>query len=93
MQCRILQTLCLQEVSSTKRQHRHELREAGLTAKLATKLAKHSPFSEGKALRNIITGINTDMDVNVQDLFNAGKETVTEMERQAIFVLHLQTEG
>ena len=54
-------------------------------AKLATKLAKHSPFSEGKALRNIITGINTDMDVNVQDLFNAGKETVTQMEGQAIF--------
>ena len=54
-------------------------------AKLAMKPAKHSPFSEGKALQNIITGINTDMDVNVQDLFNAGKETVTQMEGQAIF--------
>ena len=34
---------------------------------------------------NIITGINADMDVNVQDLFSAGKETVTQMEGQAIF--------
>ena len=62
-------------------------------AKLATKLEKHSPFSEGKALQNIITQINTDTDVNVQDLFSAGKETVTQMEGQAIFFLHLQTEG
>ena len=88
MQCRILQTLCLQEVSSTKRQRHHKWRETGLRqdiAKLATKLETHSPFSEGKALRNIITGINTDMAVNVQDLFNAGKETVTQMEGQAIF--------
>ena len=53
--------------------------------KLATKLEKHSPFSEGKALRNIITGINANTDVNVQDLFSAGKETVTHMEGQAIF--------
>ena len=54
-------------------------------AKLATKLEKHSPFLEGKTLRNIITGINADTDVNVQDLFSAGKETVTHMEGQAIF--------
>ena len=63
-------------------------------AQLATKLAKHSPFSEGKALRNIITGINTDMDVHVQDLFNAGKETVTQFNgRTSHFFLHLQMEG
>ena len=53
--------------------------------KLATKLEKHSPFSEGKALQNIITGINADSDVHVQDLFSAGKETVTQMKGQAIF--------
>ena len=53
--------------------------------KLATKLEKHSPFLEGMALQNIMTGINDDSDVNVQDLFSAGKETVTQMERQAIF--------
>ena len=35
-------------------------------AKLATKLEKHSPFSEGKALQNIITGIKVNTDVNVQ---------------------------
>ena len=51
---------------------------------MATKLLKHSPFSEGKALWNIITGINADSDVNVQDL-SAGKETVTQMKGEAIF--------
>ena len=30
--------------------------------------------------------INTNTDVNVQDLFSAGKETVTQMEGQAIFL-------
>ena len=54
-------------------------------AKLATKLEKLSPFSEEKALWNIITGINANTDVNVQDLCSAGKETVTHMEGQAIF--------
>ena len=54
-------------------------------AKLATELEKHSPFSEGKALRNIITGINANTDVNVRDLFSASKETVTHMEGQTIF--------
>ena len=86
MQCRILQTLCLQEVSSTKRQCRHKWRETGLTwQNWQPSLKKHSPFSEGKALWNIIMGINTNTDVNVQDLFSAGKETVTHMEGQAIF--------
>ena len=36
-------------------------------------------------MQNIIKGINADTDVNVQDLFSAGKETVTHMEGQAIF--------
>ena len=54
-------------------------------ARLATKLEKHSPFSEGKALRNIVTGINADKDVNVQNLFSARKETVRQMEGQVIF--------
>ena len=61
-------------------------------AKLATKLEKHSPFSEGKALQNIIKGINADTDLNVQDLFSAGKETVTHGRTSHLF-LHIQTEG
>ena len=90
MQLWILQALCLQEVSSTKRQCCHEWRETGLTwqnwqPSLKNILEKHSPFPEGKALRNIIMRINVDMDVNVQDLFSAVKETVTHMEGQAIF--------
>ena len=71
-------------MNSTKRQRHRKWKETG-PAKLSTKLEKHSPFSEGKALWNIFTGINTDTDVNVQDLFRAGKETVTQMEGQAIF--------
>ena len=35
-----------------------------------TKLEQYSPFSEDASLRNIITGINADDDVNVQDLFH-----------------------
>ena len=31
------------------------------------------------------TRINTDTDLNMQDVFSAGKETVTQMEGQAIF--------
>ena len=86
MQCRILQILYLQEVNSTKEAilSRMERDRTDMT-KLAIKLEKHSAFSEGKALGNIITGINADPDVNVQDLFSAGKETVTQMEGQAIF--------
>ena len=86
MQYRILQALCLQEMNSTKRQCHHEWRATGL-AKLSTKLEKHSPFSEGQALWNIITGINTDTesDANVQDLFGVVKEAVKQMEGQAIF--------
>ena len=76
MQCRILQTLC----STRSEQHKE-----AMSSKLATKLKKHSPFLVGKALGNIITGINADSDVNVQDLFSTGKETVTQVEGQAIF--------
>ena len=85
MQCRILQTLCLQEVSSTEAMPSRMKRDRTDMAKLATKLEKHSPFSEGKALWNITMGKNADTDVNVQELFSAGKETVTHMEGQAIF--------
>ena len=57
-------------------------------AKLATKLVQHSPssdMSEETTLRNIITGINADKDVNVQDLFVVGRVTVKPMEGQSVF--------
>src|SRR6218665_3684134 len=47
--------------------------------KLASKLQQNSPFSEETTLRNIITGINADKNVNVQDLFTVGAGIVTEM--------------
>ena len=53
--------------------------------KLATMLELYSPFSDETTLRNIITGINADDDVNVHDLFTVGKDTVGRMESQFIF--------
>ena len=38
-------------------------------AKLATKFEEHSPFTGETTLRNIVTGINADEDVNVANLF------------------------
>ena len=54
-------------------------------AKIATKLEQHSQFSDEVTLRNIITGINADEDVNVQDLFIVGRNTVKKMEGQSVF--------
>ena len=54
-------------------------------AKLAAKLDHQSPFSDEVALRNIITGISADTNVNVQNLFIVGKDVVTNMEGQAVF--------
>ena len=42
-------------------------------AKLSTKGADHSPFTGERTLRNIITGINADENVNVPNLFDVGK--------------------
>ncbi|XP_033103662.1 uncharacterized protein LOC117106409 [Anneissia japonica] len=53
--------------------------------KLSTKLAEHSPFSEESTMRNIITGINADKDVDVEELFTIGEETVKNMEGQWVF--------
>ena len=54
-------------------------------AKLAAKLDQQSPFSGEVALRNIITGINADTNVNEQNLFIVGKDAMTKMEVQAVF--------
>ena len=48
-------------------------------------LLEHSPFTGESELRNIVTGINADDDVNVQNLFEIGNAVVKEMEGQAIF--------
>ena len=52
---------------------------------LAAKLDQQSPFSDEATLRIIITGINADTNVNVQNLFIVGKDAVTNMEGQAVF--------
>ena len=53
--------------------------------KLASKFERHSPFTEGQNLINVITGINTDKDVNVQNLFAVGKNTIEEIENHSVF--------
>ena len=53
--------------------------------KLASKFEQHSTFKERQNLRNVITGINADKDVNVQNLFAVGKNTIEEMENQSVF--------
>lgn len=40
--------------------------------KVADKLDSFTPFSEEESLRNIISGINANEDVNVHDLFEIG---------------------
>ena len=44
--------------------------------KLVAKLEHFSPFSDEATLRNIITGMNANEDVYVQDLFTIGSDTV-----------------
>lgn len=53
--------------------------------KLVEKLADFSPFTGDATLRNIITGINANDNVNVDDLFTVGNSTVQTMEGQSIF--------
>ena len=77
-------------VFGTSEQHKeatlsHKERDKADMVKLETKLKEDSPFSEGKALRNINTGINADEDVNVKDLFNVGKDALAQMEGQGVF--------
>ena len=61
---------------------------------LAAKLDQQSPFSDEVTLRNIITGINADTNVSVQNIFIVGTDAVTNMEGQAVFSYsHKRTNG
>ena len=75
---------------TTSEQHKESttariVRDKEDLTKLATVLGHYTPFSDETTLRNIITGINADDDVNVHDLFTVGRATVTKMEGQFIF--------
>ena len=77
------------KISTTSEQHKEATasriqRDTADLEKIYTKLEQYSPFSEDASLRNIITGINADDDVNVQDLFIVGRE-VKQMEGQHVF--------
>ena len=60
-------------------------RDETVVSKIAEKLDSFTPFSTDESLRNIITGINANEDVNVQDLFEIGKDIVQKMDRQPVF--------
>ncbi|CAG2056236.1 unnamed protein product [Timema podura] len=60
-------------------------RDRNYLTKLPSELEEYSPFSEETTLQNIITGINADMNVNVQNLFSAGNITVKQIEGQNVF--------
>ena len=55
------------------------------SVKSQKKLDSFIPFSADESLRNIITGINANEDVNVQDLFETGKGIVQKMDGQSVF--------
>ena len=54
-------------------------------SRVAEKLDSFTPFSADESLHNIITGINANEDVNVQDLFEIGKGIVQKMDGQSVF--------
>ncbi|KAI3379074.1 hypothetical protein SNEBB_002215 [Seison nebaliae] len=53
--------------------------------KTAAKLDSFTPFSEDKSLRNIITGVTANEDVNVHDLFTIGNDVVGKMDGHSVF--------
>lgn len=53
--------------------------------KVATKLECFTPYSADKSLRNIITGVNANEDVNVHDLFVIGNDIVKKMDKHSVF--------
>ena len=78
-------------VYTTSEQHKEATasrmeRDRADLAILATKLEQHSPFLKETTLQNIVTRINADKDVNVQDLFIVGRDAVKHMEGQFVFL-------
>jgi hypothetical protein len=79
-----------QMVYTTSEQHKESTyarmnRDKADREMLIEKLADFSPFTGDATLCNIITGINANDDVNVDDLFAVGNSTVKTMEGQSIF--------
>ena len=53
--------------------------------KVTEKIDSVTSFSSDESLRNIITGINVNENVNVQDLFEIGRDIIKEMDGQSVF--------
>ena len=52
---------------------------------VAAKLDNFTPFSDDKSLRNIITGVTANEDVNVHDLFTIENDIVSKMDGHSVF--------
>src|SRR6218665_3048285 len=76
---------CTQQANSTRKRLYHAYRGIGLTWENWHPNCNKTPFSEETTLRNIITGIIADKNVNVQDLFTVGASIVTEMNGVSVF--------
>lgn len=75
---------------TTSEQHKEAttariIRDKDDLTKLTSVLELYTPFSEETTLRNIITEMNADDDVNVHELFTIRRYIVARMEGQAIF--------
>ena len=78
------------QIFTTSEQHKEATasrmnRDHANMKKVVEKLQPFSPFSDEASLRNIITGVNANKDVNVHNLFTIGKGTVGKMEGQEVF--------
>ena len=60
-------------------------RDATDIEKIMDKLESYTPFSQESSLRNIITGVNANKDVNVHDLFTEGYRIVKDMKGKTVF--------
>ncbi len=56
--------------------------------KLAAKSQPYSPYIYEATLSNIITGLNANADVNVQDLFTVDWATVEQVEGKESFSIY-----
>ena len=58
--------------------------------KVAAKLDSFTPFSDDTSLRNIVTGVNANEDVNVHEMFTIGNDVVSWM---VTLFSHIHTKG
>ena len=53
--------------------------------KIRQKLEMHNPFTTDSSLRNIITGVEANNEVNVHNYVDVGKQIIQNMKGQLVF--------